>query len=124
MKKQLSRTKNDSGSTAPLGIGIFLFLIALMFTIVSASSMFIFQKRLTTVAEAAAVYISSGGQSSVFNKFVTQQVFTNLRLTDELLMDGLTTEVVACSLWLPPLPTLEPLGSKEVCSHASARAGD
>jgi hypothetical protein len=124
MKRHLSRARNDSGSIAPLGIGLFLFIFAMMFTIVSASSMFIFQKRLTTVAEAAAVYISSGGESSVFNEFVTQQGFTNLRLKDELLIDGLTSEVVACALWLPPVPTLEPLGSKEVCSHASARAGD
>lgn len=123
MSRSLSRVRLDSGSIAPLGIGLFLFIIAMMVTIVCASSMFIFQKRLTTFAEAAAVFISSGGELSVFNEKVSHRGFNNLRIGDQLLQDGLTTEVIACALWTPPILILEPLTPKEICSHAAARVG-
>lgn len=124
MKKFLSRLMIDSGSIAPLAIGLFVFSVAMMFTVISASSMFILQKRLTTFAEAAAVYVSSGGESSeVFVETVSRRSFANLRIEDRLLRDGLTTEVFACASWLPPIVVLEPLVSKEICSHATARAG-
>lgn len=123
VSKRVSRVRQDSGSIAPLGIGLFLFIIAMTFSIVCASSMFIFQKRLTTIAEAASVFVSSGGELAVFNENVVQRSFTALRITDQLLQDGLTTEVVACALWAPPVPFLVPLSSQEICSHAAARSG-
>jgi hypothetical protein len=124
MKKFLSRVSLDSGSIAPLGIGLFLFVVAMMFTVISASSMFIFQKRLTTIAEAAAVFISSGSESSsVFFETFQRRSFINLKIQDELLQDGSTTEVVVCALWVSPLLILNTLGSKEICSYAAARAG-
>jgi hypothetical protein len=123
MKMTLDRFKGDSGSIAPLGIGLFMFIVAMMFAIISASSMFIFQKRLTTLAEAAAVFSSSSGESSgVFIEKAPQRGFTNLKIDDELLQDDRTTEVVACALWVPPLRLLGTLGTKEICSHAAARA--
>jgi len=125
VKKSLARFNDDLGSIAPLGIGLFLFIVAMMLTVISASSMFIFQKRLTTLSEAVAVFIASGGESSaVFVETVSRRSFQNLKIQDVLLQDGLTTEVVACALWMPPVIVLEPFGSKEICSHAAARAGN
>ena len=115
---------DESGSIAPLGIGFLLITATLMLTITTASSLFVFQKRLTTYAEADALYIAStGSESSDFIRLAGVNKFEGLKLTNLTSPDGRTVNVIACARWRPFAYTPAGIGETEVCSHAAARAG-
>lgn len=117
--------RDQRGSIAPLGIGLFIFSIAFSFTLISASSMFIFQKRLTTFAESTAIFVASGqGDSVNFLEQVGVPKFEQLRVSDNLAADSVTVVVSVCALWRPPIVTVDEFTKREVCSHASARSGN
>lgn len=112
------------GSIAPLGIGLFIFSVAFSLTVVSAASIFLFQKRLTTLAESTAVFVASGqGESVNFLEKVGKQQFEELRLWNSFAPDQSTVIVSACALWRAPVVTVDIFAKTQVCSRASARAG-
>lgn len=118
-----NRFSAETGSIAPLGIGIFLFSIVFSFTTVSATSMFIFQKRLTSVAESVALFVASGrGESSDFLNSVGALNFEELKVAYSLAPDQVTTVVKACAIWRAPIVTVVEFSKRQTCSTGSARS--
>jgi Flp pilus assembly protein TadG len=109
---------------APLGIGLFLLVLSLLLTFVSASSMFIFQKRLTNIAESAALYLAANDAS--LERYLEQMDLSeldSLKLRSNVLSDKKTVQVNACARWVPLGMGGLHMSQKEICSHASARVG-
>jgi hypothetical protein len=114
----------DTGSIAPLGLGLFLFSLIFCLTTVGATSLFIFQKRLTSLAESSALYVASGyGESADFLNSVGSLNFDDLRVVNSLAADELTTVVKACATWHAPLITLGEFSKLKICSTGLARSG-
>jgi hypothetical protein len=116
--------RHDSGSTAPLGIGLALISLAAILVFASASSMFLLQRRLTSLAEYAALskarydmpvseFLREAGANSIYG----------LRVAAERVADGVTAEVTICSTWKPPLPGVMVFPPVEVCGSGAARSG-
>lgn len=115
---------NDSGSMAPLGIGLFALSLTFILAISATSSLFVFQKRLTNYAEMAAIYVlSQNAAVSDFQLRVGNQNFLELDLSQQILDDGVTLKITACAKWIAPVTTYVSLPAKRICSNASSRAG-
>jgi len=122
MRKVLS---NDVGSIAPLGIGLFLFSLIFSLTTVSAVSMFIFQKRLTTSAESTALFVAGGnGESDDFLNLTGKTKFESLQLATRLAADQTTVMAKACAIWRAPVVTVDDFSKANICAQANARVGD
>lgn len=118
------RGSTETGSMAPLGIGLFLLLLSLLLTFIAASSMFIFQKRLTNIAESAALFLAENDSSiETYLEQMDISGFDSLKLRSNVLSDKKTVHVKACGVWASPSIGVLNLSQKEICSHASARAG-
>lgn len=114
--------RGERGSIAPLGIGLLAFTAIMMLTSISAASLFIFQKRLTTLAEADAIFVAGTGENSEsFLALIDSDQFSNLQLSDELLADQRTVKAVACASWKSIFRVTLGVESQVICSHASAR---
>ena len=123
LPKNLDPCLNESGSIAPLGIGLFLFSLIFCLTTVSATSIFIFQKRITSIAESDALFVASGnGDSSDFLDAVGSLNFEELTLADSLSLDQITTVAKACATWRAPIVTVGEFAKVQICSTASARS--
>lgn len=119
----LKRLSGEEGSLAPMGIGIFTISLALVLAIATSVSLFIFQKRLTTLAEAAVLFSAADyGSTDEFLSLIGPTNFTGIKLQHSLLADGLTDSVRACALWQSPIDSFVFRGGMSVCSHAEARA--
>lgn len=124
MSSSSTRITDERGSIAPLGLGLFLFSLIFSFTTVSATSIFIFQKRLTNVAESAALFVASDkGESANFLSAVGALNLDGLRVTNWLEDDQTTTSVKACANWRAPIVTVGDFSRLQICSTGSARAG-
>jgi hypothetical protein len=110
------------GSIAPLGIGFFILSMSMMLIVINSASLFIFQKRLTNIAEADALFIAGDGDTSA-DYLISLETgsFERLRIGDEMLSDGKTVEVEACARW-NPIFAIRGIAAFDVCSHASARS--
>lgn len=109
---------------APLGIGLFLLVLSLLLTFIAASSMFIFQKRLTNIAESAALYLAANDASlETYLEQIDLSGIDSLKLRSNVLSDKKTVRVKACGVWVSPSIGVFNLSHNEICSHASARAG-
>lgn len=118
------RIFQDTGSMAPLGIGLFAVSLSFVLLLAAAESMFIFQKRLTNYAEMAAIFVVNHDQSiREFQNRVGSQNFVELSLKNKLLEDGRTELVQACATWSPLFSPADIIAPLQICSHASARAG-
>jgi hypothetical protein len=117
-------TSNESGSMAPLGIGLFALSLTFALAISAASSLFVFQKRLTNYAEMAAIYVlSQDAAVSDFQLRVGNQNFLKLDLSQQILDDGVTVKITACAKWISPVTTYVSIPATRICSNASSRAG-
>lgn len=115
----------EAGSIAPLGIGMFLFSLIFALTAVSATSIFIFQKRLTNLAESTALYVASGNGNA--DAFLTANGGSNLeglKISSSLDSDDVTVIAKACAFWSAPFVTVGEFAKREICAHAAARAAD
>ena len=115
---------NESGSMAPLGIGLFALSLVFVLAISAASSLFVFQKRLTNYAEMAAIYARSQDTDvSDFQLIVGNQNFLELDVFQQILDDGFTVKITACAKWISPITTYVSLPARKICSNASSREG-
>ena len=124
MMWRLFRSNFDSGSSAPLGIGLALISLATILLLASASSLFLLQRRLTSLAEYAALSkVRYNVPVDVFLRETGGNGIKQLRVAAEKVADGLTVEVTICSMWQPSLPKFVELPKFEVCGSGAARAG-
>jgi hypothetical protein len=115
---------NESGSMAPLGIGLFALSLTFVLAISAASSLFVFQKRLTNYAEMAAIYVlSQDAAVSDFQLRVGNQNLLELDLSQQILDDGVTVKITACAKWIAPVETYVSIPATRICSNASSRVG-
>ena len=116
---------HEEGSLAPLGVGMFLFSLIFSLTAVSATSMFIFQKRLTSMAESIAIYVASAnGDANTFLATAGTQNLVELKVSSFLESDEVTVVANVCALWSAPVVTVVEFAKLEICTHAAARAAD
>ena len=119
----MKRLSDTAGSIAPLGIGLFLFSMVLMLVISSATSLFVFQKRLTNIAESAALYVAKTNEPAAEYLRITGQAKSQkLSITNRTLADGVTVEVIACEVWSPMFQIFLDFADRQVCAHAGARS--
>lgn len=124
MMRRLFRSNFDSGSSAPLGIGLALISLATILLLASASSLFLLQRRLTSLAEYAALSnVRYNVPVDVFLRETGGNGIKQLRVAAEKVVDGLTVKVTICSMWQPSLPKFVELPKFEVCGSGAARAG-
>lgn len=124
MMDQIRFISRDSGSIAPLGIGLALISLSAILVFISASSMFLLQRRLTSLAEFAAL---SGARYEIsVQDFLVESKgngLSGLRVARDDVLDGVTREVKICKTWRPPVPLLVQIVETEVCGYGAARAG-
>ena len=124
MSKRIVQSNLDAGSSAPLGIGLALISLATILVFASASSVFLLQRRLTSLAEYAALSNARYHvPAAVFIRETGGLGIKELRVAAENVVDGLTVEVTICSVWQLALPRLVELPKIEVCGRGAARAG-
>lgn len=118
------RNWGDSGSIAPLGIGLALLSLAAILMFASMSSIFLLQRRLTTLAEFAALSgVRYSLTAEVFLRESGVSGLSGLRVGSDTVSDGLTRQVTICSAWQAPVPTFFRLLPREICGSGAARAG-
>jgi hypothetical protein len=116
--------RNESGSMTPLAIGFALISTAAILVTFAASTLFIFQKRLTNFSESAVLYVTSEqGSIDDFVSEVWNPQFAGQSFTKQTLSDGITVQIISCANWLNPIPIYLVPGKLKVCGHASARSG-
>ncbi|CAB4632094.1 unannotated protein [freshwater metagenome] len=124
MSKRIVQSNLEAGSSAPLGIGLALISLATILVFASASSVFLLQRHLTSLAEYAALSNARYHvPAAVFIRETGGLGIKELRVAAENVVDGLTVEVTICSVWQPALPRLVELPKIEVCGRGAARAG-
>jgi hypothetical protein len=121
---RIPKSPRDSGSVAPLGIGLALVSLATILVFTSASSMFLLQRRLTSLAEFAALSRAMYGLPvETFLIESRANGLRHLRIATESVTDGHTSEVTLCSTWQSPVPLLFLPAETEICGQGAARAG-
>ena len=114
--------KGDHGSIAPLGIGLAAILMATVFTVVCANSLYILRQRLTASAEFAA--LAEARFATPASDFLSTSDYpASYFVQGDSSVDNRTFEVTICSEWVAPVPLLEDLGQVLVCGRGAARAG-
>ena len=114
----------EAGSIAPLAIGLGLVSLATILATSCATSFFLLERRLTTLAEFSALAGVEQGMTVV--DFVNEGQpagFRSLVVESDELTDGVTREVVICATWIPPVSGLIQLPSRQLCAKGEARAG-
>lgn len=116
--------RSERGSIAPLAIGLLALTVATILTVVAASSLYVFQRRLTSVAEFAALAaVARGIDVMDFLANGNNAADDGLVIKRDESPDGLTRDVELCGIWHPPVPLLSSLTRVELCATGSARAG-
>ena len=86
--------------------------------------MFLLQRRLTTLAEFAAL---SGAKYSISASDYLGESgagrMKGLRVAVDAVSDGVTREVTLCSRWQAPLQEIGQLLEFEICGRGAARSG-
>jgi hypothetical protein len=114
--------KDENGSIAPLGIGLMSIVLALIFILVCANSMYLLKQRLTSAAEFAA--LAEVSHSNTAAEFLDHAQYpANYFVADDSSTDQKTTEVTVCAFWIAPLPVISDLAEIQICGHGAARAG-
>jgi hypothetical protein len=105
-----------------LAIGLALLSLAAILTTVAASSLFLFQKRLLTLAEATALFSVSTGEPA--QSFLTQlktSRFGQIAVAKDQIIDGKTVEVRLCAQWVSPFAVVGLPLTQIVCAEARSR---
>jgi hypothetical protein len=118
---------------APLGIGLSLLSLMTTLVILAAGSLYLSERRLTTVAESTALYalaksetISDQTLPRYAGEFLEMHPLRGLQqvsLIEASTQDGLTVRVKLCSLWRPLFDTYIFSEVGMICSEGFARRG-
>lgn len=124
---------NERGSLAPLGIGLAMISLALVLSILSAGSLYLTERRLTTAAEstAIAVLIDARGNlaqplSPMASRWLATQPLRGLhqvQLMEVSSVDQRSVRVRLCSSSRPIFENYMFSEIGKVCSEALARRG-
>jgi hypothetical protein len=124
---------NERGSLAPLGIGLAMISLALVLSILSAGSLYLTERRLTTAAEstAVAVLIDARGNlaqplSPMASRWLATQPLRGLhqvQLMEVSSVDQRSVRVRLCSSSRPIFENYMFSEIGKVCSEALARRG-
>jgi hypothetical protein len=124
---------NESGSLAPLGIGLAMLSLTLVLAILAAGSLYLTERRLTTVAEstAIAVLIDAKGNlaqplAPMASRWLATQPLRGLfqvELVEVTSKDQLSVRVRLCSSSRPLFENYIFSEIGRVCSEALARRG-
>ena len=115
---------SERGSIAPLAIGLLALSVATILTVVVASSLYVFHRRLTSVAEFAALAeVARGVDVREFLANGNNAADDNLVIRRDESLDGVTQEVELCGVWHPPVPVFASLTQVEICATGLARRG-
>ena len=124
---------NERGSLAPLGIGLAMISLALVLAILSAGSLYLTERRLTTAAEstAIAVLIDARGNLAqpllpIASRWLATQALRGLhqvQLMEVSSVDQRSVRVRLCSSSRPIFENYMFSEIGKVCSEALARRG-
>jgi hypothetical protein len=109
----------DRGSMTPLMVGLAAITLALILTISTLGSAFIFQRRLVTLAEAKAISAITDGP----------EIPSSIALQSEKVevLDGQTVQVRLCAQWQPPLRLAATFAfgnaNQSICASGMSRLG-
>ncbi len=134
----MKRLKQETGSVAPLGIGLAVIAVFAVLATVVSSSAFLFQRRLgsfvdaTTIASAQKL-LAGRIHSQVEIRARVMQVAENLRPESDFaaidywlvaaeIADGQTLTTRFCSLWVSPLSVPLLRNEQTVCVDSAARS--
>lgn len=122
--KIFSTLDAERGSIAPFAIGLALIALVAVLMSVSAGSIFLLERRLTSLAEFAALSrIEAGIPATDFLLETKPQGFSALTVAKDEVLDGVTAEVRLCATWNPPLTVYFKFARRQVCGFGAARAG-
>lgn len=112
----------ERGSIAPLAIGLAMLSLVAILTTVAASSLFLYQKRLLTLAESAALFAASTSEpAQVFLAQATNAKLGKIDFIKEQINDGQTVEVRLCATWTNPVSLVFLPITQLVCADARSR---
>ena len=128
-----SSIASERGSMAPLGIGLSLLSLMTTLVILAAGSLYLSERRLTTVAESTALYalaksdvISNQSLPRYAGEFLEMHPLSGLQqvsLMEASTRDGYTVRVRLCSLWRPLFDSYIFSEVGMICSEGLARRG-
>jgi hypothetical protein len=123
----------DSGSMALFGIGLAAISLATVLIVLASGSVYLTERRLTTVAEATALSVLTKAKGDLnidlgklARDFLAQNPLTgldNVNLVDTSSPDGKTVRVRLCSSWNPILVSYMFSEVGKICSEGLARRG-
>jgi hypothetical protein len=120
--------REDTGSIAPLAIGLAGILLATACTFMDVGSLMLFQQRETQLAEALALAVAEEEKVESGRLEIAAEHFAaeaNIPSAFEVrTRDGQTVEAKVCGEFLAPIaiPFIDIGGAREVCGEAKARA--
>jgi hypothetical protein len=123
----------EQGSMAPLGIGLSLLSLMTTLVILAAGSLYLSERRLTSVAESTALYalaksdpISNQSLPRYAGEFLEMHPLKGVHqvsLIEASSRDGVTVRVRLCSLWRPLFNSYMFPEVGKICSEGLARRG-
>ena len=123
----------EQGSMAPLGIGLSFLSLMTTLVIVAAGSLYLSERRLTSVAESTALYalaksdpISNQSLPRYAGEFLEMHPLKGVHqvsLIEASSRDGVTVRVRLCSLWRPLFNSYMFPDVGTICSEGLARRG-
>lgn len=123
----------ELGSMAPLGIGLTFLSLMTTLVVLSAGSLYLSDRRLTSIAESSALYAlanSDGLSDKNLSQYVEEFLelhplkgLHNVSLIDASSSDGFTVRVRLCSLWRPVVAVYIFSEVGMICSEGLARRG-
>jgi hypothetical protein len=124
---------NESGSLAPLGIGLAMLSLTLVLAILAAGSLYLTERRLTTVAESAAIAVLIDAKGNLAqplapmaSRWLAKQPLRGLfqvELVEVTSKDQRSVRVRLCSSSRPLFENYIFSEIGRVCSEALARRG-
>ena len=124
---------SERGSMAPLGIGLSLLSLMTTLVILASGSLYLSERRLTSVAESTALYalaksdlISNQSLPRYAGEFLEMHPLKGLQqvsLIEASSRDGYTVRVRLCSIWRPLFDNYIFSDVGRICSEGFARRG-
>lgn len=124
--------RGERGSLAPLGIGLSMLSLLTVLFILASGSLYLTERRLTTVAEATALYVISESENLDRNLLGPAEEFLSIHpllgldqvsIQEALGPDGLTVRIRLCSIWQPLFVNYIFSETGRVCSEGLAPLG-